>query len=326
LTAKINHYADQYWNDLPAVLSYLCKRATGDSSLWWMDYFKKHYATPPRRRALVFGCGTGWVERDLFDRKVAETFDAFDSSSDYLAIAKGQRGERPIHYAQSNFDGYVPQVSYDLIVNVASLHHVRFLFRMVDLLSRALDPDGLFVHWEYIGPSRNQYSASHVAILRGINQSLPERFRTPHPLRHDLRTFLAGDPTEAIHSADILRALDEYFEPVERKVLGGGVAYQLLWNNLSEYRKDDEEARAILESLLRLDESLTSTGAVPPLFAFLIYRHRARRRSLSAAIDRFVREPLRERFADLTGGLYPTDLVRGKRWLERFRPGSSRSG
>ena len=32
-----------------------------------MDYFKRQYATPRRKRGLVIGCGNGWVERDLYD-------------------------------------------------------------------------------------------------------------------------------------------------------------------------------------------------------------------------------------------------------------------
>ena len=240
---SVNHYVGEWWNDLPEVLSYLCTHATGDPGLWWMDYFKRNYATPPRKRCLVFGCGTGWVERDLFDRAVAETFDAFDGSSEYLAIAAKQRGARSISYSQLNFDSYVPQGSYDLIVNVASLHHVRLLFRMVHLLSHALESNGLFVNWEYIGPSRNQYTEAHLAIMRGVNDSLPKRFRTSYPLRPDISACLSGDPTEAIHSADILTALEGWLEPVERKMLGGGVAYQLLWNNLSEFRKGDQEAK-----------------------------------------------------------------------------------
>jgi len=320
VAGSVNHYADQYWNDLPGVLSYLCNRATGDPSLWWMDYFKRQYATPRRKRGLVIGCGNGWVERDLYDREVAESFDAFDVSSEYLATAEKQRGARAISYSKSNFDSYVPQGSYDLIVNVAALHHVRFLFRMVHLLSQAMEPDGLFVHWDYVGPSRNQYSATHVAIMRGINDSLPPRFRTPHPLRPDIVACLGGDPTEAIHSANILDAVEGYCEPVERKMLGGGVAYQLLWNNLGEFRKGDAEAKAVLDWLLRLDESLSQSGAVPPLFAFVIYRRRDRVPRLSAVINRLVREPAREKFADLTGGMYPIEFIRSNSWFRRVLP------
>jgi SAM-dependent methyltransferase len=315
-TPVVDHYKDQYWNDLPTVVSHLCRRATGDPGLWWMDYFKARYATPPRKRALVFGCGNGWVERDLYDRSVAEQFDAFDASAAYLEQATRARLDRRITYAQADFDSYRPASTYDLLVNVASLHHVRYLFRMLAILRDALEDDGVFVHWEYVGPSRNQYTDEHLAVMRGINEALPRRFRTPHPLRHDLRTFLAGDPTEAVHAADIPRALDLFFEPVERKLLGGGVAYQILWNNLDEFRKGDAEAKGTLDWLLTLDERLTESGAVPPLFAFLVYRKR-QSTGYRALLGRFVEEPVREAFARAAGGRYPAEVLRGGR--ERAR-------
>jgi len=308
----VDHYADQYWNDLPTVLSYLCRRATGDASLWWMDYLKRKHATPPRKRALVFACGTGWVERDLFDRGVAETFDAFDASSHYLAIAEKERAGRPISYSNSDFDEFVPRHKYDLIVNVAALHHVRYLFRMAHVLARALQPDGIFVHWEYVGPSRNQYSDRHLAVMQQINAGLPPRFRTRHPLRPDVATLLGGDPTEAIHAGDIRRALRNEFEMIEDHPLGGGIAYQILWNNLDEFRKGDDEANTTLERLLELDQSLTERGLVPPLFAFMICRPRPRPHWTSF-IDRLVREPARETFAGFARGYYPGEAMRSSR-------------
>ena len=86
-----DHYSDKYWNDLPAVLSYLCRRSTGNPELWWMDYFKSMYATPPFKRGLVIGCGNGWVKRNLIDRCVAEHFDAFDFSESYLKEAEEKK-------------------------------------------------------------------------------------------------------------------------------------------------------------------------------------------------------------------------------------------
>jgi 2-polyprenyl-3-methyl-5-hydroxy-6-metoxy-1,4-benzoquinol methylase len=320
VTQTVDHYKDEYWNDLPRVISYLCRRSTGDESLWWMDYFKKIYATPPRKRALVFGCGNGWVERDLYDRGIAEHFDAFDASSHYLETAERQRGSRSITYRQANFDDYVPDGKYDLMVNVASLHHVRFLFRMSHVLANALEPDGLFVHWEYVGPSRNQYSDDHLALLHAINHAMPVRFRTSHPLRHELSTFLAGDPTEAIHSADIVHALEHHFETIEFKPLCGGLAYPLLWNNLAEFRKGDAEAAATLEWLLRLDEAVTDSGVVPTLFAFMTCKPRRHRRP-AEPLDRLLREPMRERIASWTGGRYAPELLRDRRrlhWLTQL--------
>lgn len=308
MPGAVDHYADEYWNDLPRVVAYLCERSTGDPSLWWMDHFKRTYAQAPFKRALSFGCGNGWVEREFIDRQIALHFEAFDASPDYLRAAEQARGSRSISYTRASFDDYVPGGTFDLIVNVASLHHVRYLYRMVHLLASALEPDGLFVHWEYVGPSRNQYSDAHLAVLSAVNQALPARLRTPHRLRQDLANFLNGDPTEAVHASEIRSALADEFDTVEHKVLGGGIAYPILWNNLAEFRKDDAGAREALEWLLRLDASLTDARVVPPLFAYIV----CRRKQEPAARGKIARllEPAREKFADRNGGKYPVEMLR----------------
>lgn len=303
----VNHYQDRYWNDLSEVLAYLCRRATGNPDVWWMDYIKQHYAQVPRKRALVIGCGNGWVERDLYDRGIAEHFDAFDIAEHYLETAKSLRGERSIRYFASDFASFVPTERYDLIVNVAALHHACRLYGFLKRLAPSLTDEGIFVNWDYVGPSRNQYSCPQVRQMREINRRLPPRFRTPHPLRPALNDMLAGDPTEAVHAADIVHAVGCYFDFIERRDLGGGIAYQLLWNNLSEFEKHDQDARDTLSTLLREDAERTARGDVPTLFSFFICKRR-QSPDRAAAWHTALREPLRESFAAATAGLYPREL------------------
>ena len=305
----VDHYADRYWNDLPAVLAHLCRRSTGDPNLWWMDYVKAEYATPPRRRALVVGCGNGWVERDLFDREVAVEFDAFDASPDYLRQAREQQGGRAINYLQSDFASFTPEHTYDLVVNVAALHHAQRLYRIVKVIADALEPGGVFVNWDYVGPSRNQYPKRQVRSMAAVNDDLPPRFRTPHPLHFPLHDMLPVDPTEAVHAAEILRAVGRRFDFLERHDLGGGLAYQLLWNNLDEYEQGDAEASETLDRLLRLDEEATENRAVPNLFSFFVCTPR-RRPSVHAAYRERIYEPVREAFAHRARDYYPTELLR----------------
>ncbi len=307
----LSHYVDKYWNELPGVLAHLCRKATGDSNVWWMDYFKVRYATPPLDQALVIGCGNGWVDRDLIDRGIAAHIDAFDVSPSYLEEAKELRKDRPISYFKSDFRSFSPRKSYDLIVNVAALHHAQYLYRITRVLSTCLTPEGLFVNWEYVGPSRNQYSDRHAAAMEEANAGLPERFRTSHPLRPALRHLLAWEPTEAVHSAELFRAIGHYFDFVERKDLGGGIGYQILWNNIEEFARQDEEANKALAYLLALDDRLTLEGVVPVMHSFFVCRRRMVRESLTAKMDRLLREPLRERFAQFNNGKYPSEM--GKR-------------
>ena len=324
----VERHVDRYWNDLPRVIEYLSRLATGDQARWWVPYLKERYGVRPRRRGLMLGCGNGWVERNLYDEGVAERFDAFDVSEEAIKTARELCGDRPITYHQADFRTFRPDGTYDLIVNHAALHHARYLYRMMHVIASALDDDGIFVNWEYVGPNRNQYSASHLRVMTAINAALPERFRTAYPLLLDLRTFLTGDPTEAVHAAEIRRAFAQYFDPIERHDLGGGVAYQILWNNIEEFQKDDPEARQTLEWLLRLDERLTESGAVPVLFSFFIGRRRSSQAGWRARFDRLVREPAREVVADATGGLYPGEHLptilrrvraRARRNVSRFR-------
>ena len=306
-----DHYADRQWNELYPVIDYLQRRATGDPTRWWMDDLRDRHAPPGGfAHALVIGCGNGWVERDLSDRGVARRFDAFDASGAYLEEAQRQRGDRPIRYFAADFGSLTLDRRYDLIVNVAALHHARFLYRATRTLSEALTDDGLFVHWEYVGPSRNQYPGPQVAAMEEARRSLPLPFRTPHPLRPDLHDTVELDPTEAVHSSEIRRAVHDHLDVLEWHDLGGGVAYQLLWNHIEPFREKTTEAGDALAALLRSDERLSGTPSVPNLFAYVIARRPRGRPPLGARYRLLVFEPVREAVAARTGGYYPRELLR----------------
>jgi SAM-dependent methyltransferase len=291
----MDHYIDRYWNELPEVLSYLCRSATGDPKLWWMDYFKQNYATPPLQRALVIACGNGWVERSLYDRRVALHFDAYDPDPSYLEQAEALRGDRPIRYFQADFTSFSAEHPYDLVVNVAALHHARRLYETVERVACSMTEAGILVNWDYVGPSRNQYSPKHLGIMKAANRSLPTHLRSPHPLRPALRTIISGDPTEAAHSSEIRKAVGLYFDILEWNDLGGGVAYQILWNNVAGFQDGDPTAKSSLERLLATDDELTRNGVVPSLFAFFVARRQGRPRArLTKAYHRYMKEPLRE--------------------------------
>jgi SAM-dependent methyltransferase len=310
---KVDYYTvDRYWNDLPAVVDHQTRRLPGPDDEWWTAYLKRVYCTPPRKRALVIGCGNGWVDRQLADLGIAEHFDAFDVDPAFLAACEAERGDRPIRYFVSDFRSFEATERYDLIVNVAALHHAQYLYHHCSRLAAALTPDGIFVHWEYIGPDRNQYRDDHVAHMEAVNQAMPERFHTSHRLRPYLSAMIVGDPTEAVHASEIVRAVGQYFTILERHDTGGGLAYQMLWNNIAEFEDpSDTEAADVLAELLDQDGRETDSGAIPPLFTFMIAGHRPDAgRSLIARFDRRVREPAREALARRMRNLYLGQLVR----------------
>ena len=314
---QVDHYSDRYWNDLAVVRAHLCRIATGDGGVWWPAHLKNRYATPPRERGLIIACGNGWVERELYDLGIARHFDAFDPNLAYLEEALRLKGSRSIDYFPATFTDFPLDHKYDLIVNVAALHHARHLYRTLERLSRALLPHGLMVNFDYVGPSRNQYSPWHLERMVQANDSLPESLRSPHSLIPPLETMVEEDPTEAVHSEEVLSAIELYFETVERHDLGGGLAYQILWNNIEPFSDEsNEHAQRELERLLTLDWELTRKRELPTLFTFLLARPRCGAPPLRARYARWVMEPLREALSrKLLDNYYPREIFR--RWRTR---------
>ncbi|MDP2104584.1 MAG: class I SAM-dependent methyltransferase, partial [Desulfobulbaceae bacterium] len=232
----------------------------------------------------------GRIERELFDVGVALEFDAFDYSDDYLDQARALQGNRPVTYFKSTFETLRLKKQYDLIINVAALHHCACLESLLERLANALQPDGLFVNWDYVGPNRNQYSAEHLHELMAFNNSFPARFMTKHPLQFGIDTFIRGDITEAVRAADVISTFEHFFEVVERRDLGGGIAYQLLWNNVEEFSKNDPEAKALLKQIIDHDRSQTKKRRVPTLFAFFIGSSRAAVTTLAEDANKYYRD------------------------------------
>ena len=222
----------QYWNDLPQVVAYMSENFTGDPTKWWVDDFKERFCPEPLGHGLVLNCGNGWVERELVDNGIVKTVTAFDSSWDLLCAAARDRGSRAIHYvrADANTVSFAP-ACFDVVFNVAALHHVQYLDRPCRVLCEALKPSGVLVSFDYIGPHRNQYSRGHWRRIVRVNRRLPPAVRKQRLRRALLPYMLHVDPTEAIHSELILAMVARYFDIFERHDTGGGIAYELLTHN-----------------------------------------------------------------------------------------------
>ncbi|HXA43611.1 MAG TPA: methyltransferase domain-containing protein [Candidatus Solibacter sp.] len=282
------YYSGDYWNELPRVLEYMSENFTGDRTRWWTADFAERFCQQPFQHALFLNCGNGWVEREFLDRGLVVKATAFDYSNDLLKSAEEERGGRPITYFQADANRVELEADqYDLVVNVASLHHVQYIDRICRMLCRALKPGGLIVSCDYIGPSRNQYSRRHWSHIKSVNRSMPAAARK-QPLRHPhLPTMLVMDPTEAIHSDLIMETLARYFDIIERHDTGGGIAYELLTHNARLKELSPAELDPIVENVLRADRDYTRTGAVPQMFSYFLARPRKASLDDSALLDRY---------------------------------------
>ena len=267
---EYTHYSDKYWNDLEIVVKYKNKLATGNENVSWIgDILTRFKEYLPFDDVLIVGCGNGWLERQLYDLGIGKHFDAFDMSEKYINEAKELKQSRTIDYFLDDINtmSKIEDDKYDAVFNFAVLHHVTEVDNVLKKLARCLKTNGLMFNEEYVGPARNQYSDQHLKHMLEVMSDLPEKFRTKVKfLRPPLENFRV-EPSEAIHSDLILPLIPKYFDIVYQRNLNGGIAYQLLHNNIQEF-EDDSNTESVkwLEYLLKQDVVYTDNGRVPILF------------------------------------------------------------
>ena len=267
---EFTHYSDKYWNDLELVRKYKDKLATGNENTHWIsDILNRFKEYLPFGNVLIVGCGNGWLERQLYDLGIGKHFDAFDMSEKYINEAKELKQSRPIDYFLDDINSMskIEDNKYDAVFNFAVLHHAMNIEYALKKLASCLKNNGLMFNEEYVGPARNQYSDDHVNIMLEIMSELPKKFRTKAKfLRPPLANFRV-EPSEAIHSDLILPLIPKYFDIVYQRNLNGGVAYQILHNNIDEFNDtSNSESVKWLEYLLQRDLQFTENGKVPVLF------------------------------------------------------------
>lgn len=152
-----------------------------------------------------------------------------------------------------------------------SLHHVRELEHCLETVARALPVDGLLYLDEYVGPSRDQWSADLLGAAQAAFDGLPNdvKRRAKLELPVDWR-----DPSEAIRSVEILPVTSELFEIIEQRDYGGNLLAVIYpWLDLE--RVDSLGKADVLSRLLDAEEALLADGA-PSFYTVAVARPRGR--------------------------------------------------
>jgi SAM-dependent methyltransferase len=174
-----------FWLELPAVTQRLNAKVSGNPAVDWIAHtLQRHFAGRlPVTRCLSLGCGKGALECQLAGLGVFEACDAFDIAPGCIAEAQAsaqQAGMTNIHYAVADVNTLsLASARYDLVLGNASIHHVTALEFVFEQVAQALQPEGLFVLNEYIGPSRFQFPPRQQDVIRACWQLLPPECRQP---------------------------------------------------------------------------------------------------------------------------------------------------
>jgi SAM-dependent methyltransferase len=313
--SSLVYYRGRYWNDYAAVRAEINRRLTGDSSLDWYRFFHEMVGRRKFHKALILNCGNGWVERALFDAGLFDEALAVDYSEDLIAAAKAAAGGRPIRYRAMDINTIdFGESGFDLVVNHAAGHHIRWIDRVYAEIARMLTENGYFLQYDYVGAHRNQYRPSQWKRVCEVNEQLPEGARQ-NLAYHDHATLLHTDPTEAIHSELIVETTRRYFSIKHHTHAGGAIAYPLLTHNRKIWDLPEDERDAAVRQILETDGAYLARFPNRSMFDLIIAKPR-RAKAIEGASARFsVVEAAREALADCHEGVY---------YYPRFFTGSAR--
>jgi SAM-dependent methyltransferase len=230
---------------------------------------------------------------------------------------------------------------FDLLLSTGALHHVTNLEGLLSKLSSLLSPDGYFIVLEYVGPNRFQWTDAQLGVINGILRQLDF-----HYLKENTRTYLgrspiadliAIDPSEAVHSEDILRLLPEYFRIEYLRNFNGTVMhplYPLLNAELTNTNSPDFDS--LVRMILLMENTLIRANVLPSDFVFAVCRNRkpaegttrphSKERPIQGCIDLFDDNSMSGWVADLgapdapvTVDVYIDDQLEGTVLCDGFR-------
>jgi len=275
------------WTASPLIRRYLHRVATGDPACDWLTGVRFRYLPVVVRRALVLGCGSGWLERALATpgggiREIV----ACDFAKETVERAREKaesEGKGAIDYRVVDLEhDSLPPGRFDVIIANDVLHHITGLERLYALIHDALEPRGRFVFNEYVGPNRFQYSDERIELVNRYFRLFPDNLRWDpvsntclwKRTRIDERKLTEEDPTEAVRSEDVLPLARRAFLPVAEIPYGGGLLNPLLFGVIAGFEPGHPEHDRVLEVLCAAEERLTETGLLEPDFHIFVGRRR----------------------------------------------------
>ncbi len=304
LQAKVNEVwsqdADQraqeqgwYWMAHPMVVARVNTLISGDPACDAYGRLERLYLERgwrlPIRQAVSLGCGFGNLERDLRRRGWVKEIAAYDLADGAIAQARrlaDEAGLSGITYAVADLNTLrLEPGSADAVFAHSAIHHVQNLEHLYDTVHAALRPGGVFHLHEFVGPTRFQWTDAQIRLVNEFLDALPPRLRRlpsgqakPAMRKPTVAEMIAADPTEAVRSAELVDALDPWFEFAEQRRTGGTLLHLALGDIAQNFDAANAEDCATLRKLFALEDRAMSEGVIGSDFAVLTALPRPQKR------------------------------------------------
>jgi SAM-dependent methyltransferase len=242
---------DGNWMNHPLVRERINLRVTGDRHTWPTTWLKMQSGgRAPLRRTASIGSGVGNFERDIVRQEIVANVTGIDASVSCIArakeIADDEGYSSAITYVSGDAREWLRNArDLEAVFFHQSLHHFDLLEELMKLVRAALRPGGILYIDEYIGPSRDEWHMRDLALHNFLYYRLPKAVRRVRVIRAPINR---EDPTEAVQSSKIMRAIESEFDILTRRDYGGNVL-AVMYPNLNWMEHSPEQAARISETV-----------------------------------------------------------------------------
>jgi len=271
------------WLEVPGTLENMNHRATGDLRMDWINHSAGLLAgfTKPIK-VLSLGCGFGVIERVLRRCDYCQLIHGVDVAEGAIDGArKTAEAEhlRGLTYEVADLNiATFPKETYDAVYVHAALHHVFQLEHLLDQVKQTLKPGGLFVVYEYIGPSQMQFPQRDLELADVFLSVIPERYRMTakrkgikkEALRLSLDSMNSSDPSESIRASEIVPLVASRFEVRHFRYLAGTLSFLIFSQIAHNFREDDVEIMPLVKALIALDNFLVDNKVLPSYHVYMV--------------------------------------------------------
>ena len=271
------------WVQVPGVEENMNRRATGDPAIDWINHsagLLTSFAKPIK--ALSLGCGFGVIERTLRRHHFCQLIHGVDVAENAVESARKTaqaEGLDGLSYEVADLNAAkFPPETYDVVYAHASLHHIFQLEHVLDEIKQTLKPGGLFVVYEYIGPSQMQFPRRDLELADIFLKLIPERYRKfqrrggikKEALRTSLDSMNTSDPSEGIRASEIVPLIASRFEIRHFRYVGGTLLL-LVFNEIAgNFLESDLEITPLVDALITLDNFLIDNAVLPSYHVYLV--------------------------------------------------------
>ena len=206
----------------------------------------------------------------LLEENIVAHFDCFELSEKAIEEGRCEAEKRNLtdritfHHGDA-FKAVLPSEYFDCIYWDNAMHHMFDAYAAMRWSKDKLAANGCFFMFDFVGPTRFQWTEEQIRILKQLLESLDDAyFLTPdreymwkkEPSLMTEEEMMKADPSEAADSDNILPAFKELF-PEGKVIPLGGLIYAL---GLDGILFNIPENSILLRKLLRLDSSLAQQG------------------------------------------------------------------